>query len=378
MNVLFVTTKNPYSNKPFGGGAETSCRLIGKNLSALGHGVSYLADEVEQSSLATARKENVSLFGFNQSLFSRFHSSRLTRLLSILQIVHTNKIDIIYCFFELKNLETILNVKKVFPKVRVVMRMAGLAWHEKITNRQKLKSRYENAFSGVDSVNFIHENLPEMVAKKLNDLKMSVSFKHSFILDIGTKVSTHVDLEDRSDGTLRMVMASRFADYHKRQDILVRAMALVPQDLPVTLTFIGEGKRLDENRSAARELGLEDKVFFEPFLPQEQLWRRLAECNLLCHCADYEGLGKTVVESMTMGLPVLVSDVSPLNAYVQDGVTGFLAPNTPEDWAKKISEIASDLGRLSVISNQSQEYAEKNFNDTQRGKEYEQEFLNLI
>lgn len=379
MNILFVTSKNPYSDKPFGGGAETSCRLMAENMSALGHKVCYLTETVTSGDIARARALGVKLFGFNRLFFSKFRGSRVCRLLSLLTVILRNKIEILYCFYEIRNLNLALWCRKCAPNMRVVMRMAGLAWNYDILKRPNRKERYQKAFNSVDAVNFIHENLEEMVQKKLNELEMDVDFKNSFVLDVGTKAQAIGPPKTYAKGSpLTLVMVARFADYQKRQDILIEAMSLLREDSNVSLAFIGSGKTLEEMREKVARNGLEQRVTFLPFLPQDALWEKLADYDLLCLCADYEGLGKIIVESMSIGLPVLVSDVSPMNAYVTDGQTGFLSANTPEDWARKISEIEADPRKLTDVSKASIAYAKEHFDHKRKTLLYVEEFGKIL
>ncbi|WP_281930302.1 glycosyltransferase family 4 protein [Roseibium album] len=379
MNILFLTSKNPYSDKPFGGGAETSCRLMAENMSTLGHKVLYLSERVTEGDIARARDERVQLLGYNTLLFSRFVSGRQSRGLALLTAILSNKIDVLYCFFELRNLRLALQTRRYYPRLRVVMRMAGLAWHDDILKRPNRKTRYQAAFNSIDCVNFIHDNLESMVQEKLDELEMAVEFRKSFVLDVGTKAQAVAPPKTYSKDTpLKLVMASRFADYHKRQDILIEAMSLLNERSNASLTFIGEGKKLEESRNKVARLGLEERVDFLPFLPQNVLWNTLAGYDLLCHCADYEGLGKTIVEAMSIGLPVLVSDVSPMNAYVAEGETGFLSANTPEDWARKIADIEAAPQRLPQVSKASLAYAKTHFDHMRKTEIYIEEFGKVL
>jgi len=47
------------------------------------------------------------------------------------------------------------------------------------------------------------------------------------------------------------------------------------------------------------------------------------------------------VEAFGLGIPVLASDLDPYRGVVEDGVTGYLC-RTPQDWAKRLRELALD------------------------------------
>ena len=51
-----------------------------------------------------------------------------------------------------------------------------------------------------------------------------------------------------------------------------------------------------------------------------------AAADVLVLCSDREGLGRCVVEAMSMGLPVVVTDSGGSHEVVEDGVTGLVVP----------------------------------------------------
>ena len=100
--------------------------------------------------------------------------------------------------------------------------------------------------------------------------------------------------------------------------------------------------------------------------------------DLLCHPCDYEGLGKIILESMMLGLPVLVSDVPPLDAYVLEGETGFRVANTPEAWAEKLVALAADKARLPGVSARARAFVEANYDVGRNIDLYEAQFESLL
>ena len=387
MNVLFLTNKSPYWGRHYGG-AESSIRLLASELAALGNRAVYVT-RLRDNSLGVKLKRmavdgvRVYAVGFFDrfrrfSLVARIQERLVTLLVS--SLIKRHKIGVVYCFYELSNLQLLLRLRKRGLRFRIVMRMAGLHWYEACQKKPFLIPAYESAFNEVDSVNYIHAGLEEMVREKLQLLGMNVSFKHTFSGDIGTSapIGRDDDYCPLDDGVFSLIMATRFSDYQKRQDILVRAIARLPETVPAKLCLFGSGARKDEIAALIRDLGVSDRVKIEPFADQQQLWRRMRRASLLCHACEYEGLGKIIIESMALGLPVLASNVAPLNEYIRDGDNGFLVDNSPEAWADRIVELYHNHDRLAHVSERSVDFIAQNYDPKKNVWSYQKAFGEIV
>lgn len=362
MNLLFVTNKSVLSKGPFGG-AESSIWLLAERLAVGGHSVHYVAKDRSGSLAPGVTRKKVGAVKVHLlrdipgasriPMIRKLNQRRRETYLS--QLVLSEQIDLAYCFYELDILQLLNQLSRSLGNMKVTMRMAGMHWFENCMRNPELIPEYEKNFNQLDSVNYISEGLRPMVREGFSKLGMNVSFQHEFIGDIGSSVNRRrTTVYENPPGTpFRIVMATRFSNYQKRHDLLVEALALIDQRLQIEVNMVGDGPRKHEIEKLVRQLGLSDRVKFAPFLSQEDLWREMENSHLLCHATEYEGLGKIIVESMSLGLPVLVSKVPPLDRLVIDGETGFLAENDPKSWSNRIKELMekpSILGRVSIAS----------------------------
>src|SRR5690606_16817359 len=125
-------------------------------------------------------------------------------------------------------------------------------------------------------------------------------------------------------------------------------------------------------------LNLQHRIQILPYMNQEKLKKLMLASDLLCLATDYEGLSKIVIESMSIGLPVLASDVVPLNQYIIDGDNGYLASNTVDGWKDKLTKIIKNRENLAFVSSRSIEFIETNYNSDKNILTYEKEFLTLL
>ena len=390
MNILLCTPTSTYTSSQVGG-AQTSIRLLGEKLALMGHNVVYISCSGDTNGEVTSediegvtvvlypkKQKNGKLRELTGRPPSKFKSKDVEAL--IRRVIKKYDIELVYLHYHIWMLERIIEVKKQ-SAFKLVVRMAGLVWYEASLASKADQKRYEEAFKGVDSFNYNTPGLKELTYQKVDEINFSYSPLDEFIADIGgfatAGVRSNIEDHDHS-GALKLVVATRFSTYQKRQDILLEALKLVGNRANITLTMIGSGPRKEFLEDMVYRLGLTTKVEIIPFLPQEQLWRVLGEADLLCHPCEYEGLSKIIVESMMMGLPVLASDVLPLKDYIINEKTGYLVENTPNAWAEKLLVLERERQNISRVGRAGQRYALEHFDPDKGALDYELNFRRIL
>jgi glycosyltransferase involved in cell wall biosynthesis len=123
---------------------------------------------------------------------------------------------------------------------------------------------------------------------------------------------------------VRFACIGRIEPGAKGQDLLLHVLASEPwRSRPVSVSFYGEGDKVEGLQRLTRRLGLEQRVRFCGHVADiEKVW---AEHHALVLPSRFEGLPITIVEAMHCGRPVIVTDVAGNAEVVQEGVTGFIA-----------------------------------------------------
>ena len=157
----------------------------------------------------------------------------------------------------------------------------------------------------------------------------------------------------RRDGSdpadpVRLLSVGRFQP-KKGFDVLLRALALVPGH--VTLTVVGYGPAERRLRRLGRTLGVEGRLRWAGPLdhPAVRALYRASDLFVLASRiapdGDRDGLPNVVVEALSQGLPVIVTRVAALGEIVEDGVNGRLVPaEDPAALAAAITALAGDAG----------------------------------
>lgn len=391
MNVLLYSKYSTYSKMRVGG-AETSIRLLGEKLAERGHNVFYLTlGEHAHNDLELQNVSGVTLLLYPE--FSLLPFARLKKKVfgkrakrkwfqeMLLSVLNRFSIDVVYTYYDMEAVEAFLVIKRLVG-TQLVVRMAGLKWYEESVAAPRLKARYERMFNDADCVNYNTPSLKTLCIEKANEIGFSLSPKVEFVGDIGAAVDFEVPkiVEKKTMGVLSLVVATRFSSYQKRQDLLIRGLALIEPDVKVNLLMVGDGPtRTDiEDLVVEMNLGGNVQVKIVPFMKQDDLWQVLSNADALCHPCEYEGLSKIIVESMLIGLPIIASEVIPLGDYLCDGETAMLVENTPEAWAEKIRWVYHNQQSLFSCSIKAQAFALSHFDPSRNVIGYEELFKDII
>ena len=111
----------------------------------------------------------------------------------------------------------------------------------------------------------------------------------------------------------------------KGVDLMLRALASVPP--PWHATIVGTGNHLDTCKALASELGLAEQVEFAGWIDHSRLEQYYARAALSLVPSRWpEPFGMVGIEAMARGRPVVAFDAGGIPDWLDDGVTGLLAP----------------------------------------------------
>lgn len=144
----------------------------------------------------------------------------------------------------------------------------------------------------------------------------------------------------RADPSLnppRLVMVARF-EAAKDHPTLLRALQLLPRELPWSLELIGSGERLPAVQREVAALGLASQVTF--LGARDDVAVRLAQAQLLVLTSHAEGFPRSILEALRAGLPVLATRVNGIPEALTDGVEGLLVPpRDPQATAAALAQL---------------------------------------
>jgi len=113
-------------------------------------------------------------------------------------------------------------------------------------------------------------------------------------------------------------------------------------DLELDLVFTGAlEESAQQVRAQVKAMGLEKRVHFLGYLSDREFAAVLAACKMIVFPSLYEGFGIPVVEAMSIGKPVICSNVTSLPEVAGDAAL-FFDPHKPEEIRAALERLLKD------------------------------------
>lgn len=155
--------------------------------------------------------------------------------------------------------------------------------------------------------------------------------------------------------------SSRLEFHQKRQDVLIRAFAIVLQTHPeMTLRLIGNGPHMEEARNLATNLGISDKVEIPGQMKDPII--SMVDSKIYVLSSDYEGIPNALSEALAGGLPCVSTDASPGGArlLISDKKSGLIVPcNDPQKMADAIVYLLEHPDEADAMGGEATKIAER-------------------
>ena len=122
----------------------------------------------------------------------------------------------------------------------------------------------------------------------------------------------------------------------KNQDVLIRALACLPQ---AHLVLAGAGPKQDSLHTLAVTLGVDDRLHMLGALPADDIADLYAAADLFVFPSTWETFGLAAVEAAMVGMPMVVADLAVLHEVLRANASSpvaFVAPCDIEGWISAI------------------------------------------
>ena len=158
----------------------------------------------------------------------------------------------------------------------------------------------------------------------------------------------------------RIGTVSRLAP-QKGVEYFIRAAAIVLGKFPsARFTIIGDGPFRTELEKLAVDLGIGESVEFMGF--QSDVLSIVADFDLFVLTSTRETFGLTLVEALSLGVPVVASRVGGIPEIIDGSTTGLLAePRDQDDIAEKICSLLEDRDFARQLGKNGYEYVKEHF-----------------
>jgi glycosyltransferase involved in cell wall biosynthesis len=220
---------------------------------------------------------------------------------------------------------------------------------------------------------FIHVTSPA----EQQSLQQIINPRGMFDVPNFVKIASSAKTKTDDITILKLLFFSRI-DEKKGLDILLHALALLK--VPYHLTIAGDGNDdyIDVLKKIAHYNKTEQHISWIGF-QQDNKFDILADHDLMVLPSHNENFGNVVIESLSAGTPVLISDAVGLANYVAKNNLGWICHAKPESVADAISNIAlNQKDKLQQISSTAPAIIHTDFDDDKLVQRYISVYRKII
>ena len=204
-------------------------------------------------------------------------------------------------------------------------------------NFLKLKSFIASTFSlfFFNLIIFVNKKKSLNYKKKFNLFKKKI-FHISNSVDVNF-FKRNTTNNKMNTNIFRIGMAARLDD-KKRHELIIKALKHPKlRSLNIIFSIVGDGERREELKLLVKNMRLNNKVLFDGVLNRQKMKEWYQKLNLYVQATDGEGMSISILEAMSMQVPVIGSDVVGVNNLLNiKSNIGMLFKNKTDDLADKI------------------------------------------
>ena len=104
----------------------------------------------------------------------------------------------------------------------------------------------------------------------------------------------------------------------------------------------------------------------------------MPQLDMLCLMSQWEGLPMSIVEAMSVGLPVIATDVGGVREAVLHGQTGLLVPRSAGALVEAVSGVLADRSRLAAMQQRARQVFEERFTLAQVVAQYQRVYGKIL
>lgn len=164
----------------------------------------------------------------------------------------------------------------------------------------------------------------------------------------------HPRLKKNSINTTNLLWVGRFVK-GKGVEYLIQSMSTLVKDNPdLHLTLIGDGPGKGSICEFITDLGLDNHVKIIEFVPYDKIPEIFQNSDIFVLPSLYEGVPRTVLEAMSCGIPVVISQFTHLEGLIDGG--GQMFPKMDvEALSTIIKEIINNPGKKAEMGRNARE-----------------------
>ena len=352
------------------GGADTILFQVGHCLKENKYNLSYVTTVPTEPSLGdnTWKFEEVSNEIYHLPRFLSDHSQWKE---FILYVIKTKKIDMLFLVGSEFVYEMLPEIKQRFPKIKVVDQLFNEFGH--IDNNRKYCEFIDVSITANNKIaNILKEKYYEKDQKIkviIHGVDTHIEFNPSNIED-----KTSYKSLDLYEGRFIASFFGRFSE--EKQPAFFVDIAIALSEMNIQFVMVGNGPEYDSVKKKIVEHNMNHKIYAPGFIDDIRPFMKRSDVVLIP--SMIEGIPIVLLESLSMGVPVIASNVGGIPDIIQNGYNGFICESdNVHSFVEKIKLLYSQPEIKNEMSLNARRYAEQNLDVSYMKHDYLQVIRDL-
>lgn len=268
-------------------------------------------------------------------------------------VIESRKIDILFLAGSSYVYDLLPEIKQQFPHLKIFDQLYNEYGH--IENNRKYKQHID--------LNIVENEAVEACLLKLQESKDRICLIHNgvsttyFNPDSAKKLTFDMQLKRAIEHKFVISFIGRFSE-EKSPELFIEIANKLKGDRGLHFVMAGDGALYETMSGLIDRYDLKLKVSLLGYVDTKTC---LAASNLVILPSKIDGRPNAVLESLSMGIPVIASSVGGLPQIITNGSNGFLCQSgNAEDFVSRIQQIVADPTLYSQMRQAARDYAVNN------------------
>ncbi|MEE3715449.1 glycosyltransferase [Tumidithrix elongata RA019] len=291
----------------------------------------------------------------------------------VFYLIESRKINIIFIAGSTYFYSILPDIKQRFPEVQIIDQLYNEFGH--IENNRKYASY-------IDLNILANETIKEILLKKFGESESkTLVIVHGVDTEIAfnsAKVNEKLILRNNiiPQGKFIVSYMGRFSEEKCPQTFLQIIRKLKNYD-DMYFVMIGNGPQYKSIQQEISTLNLEGKIFAPGFVDDNKPYLKISDALVIP--SKIEGIPITLMEGLSLGIPIVASRVGGIPSVIADGYNGFTCnPTNVDEFVERIKQIYTDKKLQSQLKENARSYAIKKLDLNRMKNEYSHAFTNLL
>ncbi len=178
-----------------------------------------------------------------------------------------------------------------------------------------------------------------------------------------------ITIKQKPKTPFKLLFLSRIEE-KKGLDLLFDALETLPISWTLTIAGSGDKNYIESLKLKVESLKLSDRIQWIGHVDNEHKFELMADHNLLLLTSYNENFANVIIESLSVGTPVLVSEHVGLSEYVKEHQLGWITSLQTPHVAETILAAARSTDLLANIRKTAPDIIKRDFNDEVLAKQY--------